>query len=58
MASAVKAIRPNRLTENETLSTFEDWLINLEFYLQQEKEFAVFLKADKEWRKKSEEANV
>ena len=52
MTSAVKAIRPN-----ETLSTFEDWRNNLEFYLQQEKEFKGFLKAETEWRKTSEGSN-
>ena len=49
-ATAVKVIRPRRLTEKETLSTFEDWRNNLEFYLIQETNFQTFIHG-KVWRK-------
>ena len=48
--SAVKAIRPNRLNEDETLTSFEDWRNNLEFYLNQETSFKDFLKSSTVWK--------
>ena len=40
MATGVKAQRPVRLSEEETLTSFDDWKNNLIFYLNQEKTFA------------------
>ena len=54
MATAVKAQRPVRLSEDETLTSFEDWKNNLIFYLNQEKSFEPFLKADAKWTKSSD----
>ena len=51
MTSSVKVTRPNRLTENETLTTFEDWRTNLEFYLSQEQKFQTFLQSNATWEK-------
>ena len=50
----VKAQRPVRLTEEETLTSFEDWKNSLIFYLNQEKTFAPFLKQDARWKKASD----
>ena len=44
MATSIKVTRPNRLSEEETLTTFEDWKNNLIFYLNQGKDFQLFLK--------------
>ena len=38
MATSIKISKPHRLTEEETLTTFEDWKNNLIFYLRQDKE--------------------
>ena len=51
MATNVKAVRPNRLSENESLTSFEDWKNQLEFYLGQDKLFQDFLKAETKWTK-------
>ena len=51
MASSIKAVRPNRLSERETFTTFEDWRNNLEFFLQQDNRFKDFLKSSTTWRK-------
>ena len=53
MASTVKVNRPNRLSEEESLTTFEDWRINLEFYLSQESKFLKLLKPETTWVKTS-----
>ena len=47
--NSVKAHRPNRLDENETLTSFEDWRNNLLFYLGQETKFAPFLVPGISW---------
>ena len=54
MATGVKAQRPVRLSEEETLTSFEDWKNNLIFYLNQEKTLASFLKQDARWKKASD----
>ena len=54
MATGVKAQRPVRLSEEETLTSFDDWKNNLIFYLNQEKTFASFLKQDTRWKKASD----
>ena len=54
MSTSVKAQRPTRLSEDETLTSFEDWKNNLIFYLNQEKSFELFLKADATWTKSSD----
>ena len=51
--SAVKAVRPNHLTENETLTSFEDWRNQLEFFLGQDSSFKPFLKPSQKWKKVS-----
>ena len=43
MTSSLKATRPDRLTENETLTSVEDWRNQLEFFLRQDKDLAEFL---------------
>ena len=48
--NTVKAIRPNRLSEDETLTSFEDWRNNLEFYLHQDDDFTKFLDLNAEWK--------
>ena len=53
-SSNVKVVRPKRLTEKESLTTFEDWRNNLEFFLQQDKDFANLLKSNVTWSKASE----
>ena len=53
MAIIVKAVRPNRLSENESLTSFEDWKNQLEFYLDQDKLFQDFLKDQTKWTKAS-----
>ena len=52
--SNVKVVRPRRLTEEETLTTFADWKNNLEFFLQQGSDFQKFLKPDSAWSKRSD----
>ena len=47
----IKAQRLARLSEEETLTSFEDWRNNLIFHLNQEKTFAAFLKTDSTWKK-------
>ena len=54
MATGVKAHRPSRLTEDETLISFEDWKNNVIFYLNQDTKFQPFLKIDAGWSKTSE----
>ena len=54
MASNVKIVRPKRLAENETLTSFEDWRNQLEFFLQQDKDFDVLLKPETSWNKTSD----
>ena len=54
MSTSVKALRPGRLSEDETLTSFEDWKNNLIFYLNQDKTFAPFLKANAKWKKSSD----
>ena len=46
MATGVKAQRPVRLSEEETLTAFEGWKNSLLFYLNQEKTFTAFLESD------------
>ena len=53
MATNIKITRPNRLTENETLTSFQDWRNNLTFYLSQDKDLKEFLKAETRWVKTS-----
>ena len=54
MATNVKAVRPNILSESESLTSFEDWKNHLlEFYLGQDKLFQDFLKAQTKWTKAS-----
>ena len=48
--TTVKVMRPNRLTENETLTPFEDRRITLEFHLQQDGDFIKFPEADASWK--------
>ena len=43
MKSSLKATQPDRLTENETLTSVEDWCNQLEFFLSQDKNLAEFL---------------
>ena len=50
-------MRPSRLTENETLLTFEDWRNNLEFYFGQDKDFIKFLQTDASWNAVGDNAN-
>ena len=51
--SAVKTVRPNHLTENETLTSFEDWRNQLKFFLGQDSSFKPFLKPSQKWKKVS-----
>ena len=53
MATTLKVTRPNRLTNDETLTSFEDWKNNLTFYLNQDKEFAE-LQKETMWTKSSD----
>ena len=53
MATTLKVTRPNRLTNDETLTSFEDWKNNLTFYLNQDKEFAE-LQKETTWTKSSD----
>ena len=39
--------------QDESLTSFEDWRNNLMFYLNQDKDFKVFLKSDTVWKKDS-----
>ena len=55
MSTGVKAQRPQRLSEDESLTSFEDWKNNLVFYLNQEKTFAALLKSDATWTKTSDD---
>ena len=54
MATALKVTRPNRLTNDETLTSFEDWRNNVIFYLTQDKDFAGLLKETTKWTKVSD----
>ena len=54
MSTGVKAQRPVRLSEDETLTSFEDWKNNLIFYLNQETSFASFLTQEARWTKASD----
>ena len=51
--TSITITRPNRLAEDETLTSFEDWKNNLNFYLSQENNFKKFLKSDTVWTKAS-----
>ena len=51
MTSSLKATRPDRLTENETLTSFEDWRNQLEFFLSQDKDLVEFLDPNCTWYK-------
>ena len=53
MSTGVKALRPKRLSENKTFTSFEDWRNNLIFYPNQDKNFQKFLKSDTIWEKSS-----
>ena len=55
MTTSVKAQRPSRLSENETLMSVEDWKNNLVFYLNQERSFLPLLKPGAIWTKSSNE---
>ena len=57
MATSIKVQRPSRLTEDETLTSFEDWRNNLIFYLNQDKKFKPFLETNKVWKKTAEEVD-
>ena len=54
MATSIKVQRPCRLTEDETLTSFEDWRNNIVFYLNQDKNFSPFLDSNKTWKKTAE----
>ena len=54
MAMSLKVTRPDRLTNDETLTSFEDWKNNITFYLTQDKDFAVLLKETTTWTKSSD----
>ncbi len=54
MATSLKVTRPNRLTNEETLTSFEDWKNNLVFYLSQDKDFSTLLKEETRWKKISD----
>ena len=54
MATSLKVTRPNRLTNDETLTSFEDWRNNTVFYLTQDKDFANLLKETTKWTKSSD----
>ena len=56
MSTGVKAHRPSRLTEEETLTSFEDWKNIIIFYLNQDNNFKKFLKSDATWQKSSANA--
>ena len=43
MTSLLKLTRPDCLTENETLTSFEDWYNLLEVFLSQDKQLPEFL---------------
>ena len=51
---SLKVTRPDRLTNDETLTSFEDWKNNITFYLTQDKDFAVLLKETTTWTKSSD----
>ena len=55
MSTGVRAQRPQRLSEDETLNSFEDWKNNLVFYISQEKTFTPLLKTDATWTKTSDD---
>ena len=54
MATSIKVSRPARLTEDETLTSFEDWKNNVIFYLSQDTGFELFLKSSTSWKKKND----
>ena len=51
MTSSIKITRPNRLAEDGTLTSFEDWKNNFNFYLSQENNFKKSLKSNTAWTK-------
>ena len=53
MATSIKVSRPTRLTEEETLTSFEDWKNNVLFYLNQDVNFQLFLKSSTSWTKRN-----
>ena len=58
MALSVKVNRPNRLSEDETLSSFQDWKNQIEFYLSQDKDFLPFINGSISWKKSSIDAKL
>ena len=48
-----RAPKPEKLREDETLSSFEAWKGNLEYYLALDENFAEFLDEDFKWKPKS-----
>ena len=53
MNAHIKVTKPNRLQEEETLTSFEDWKNNLKFYLSQNEIFKHFLNSETVWEKTS-----
>ena len=51
MTSSLKATRPYCLTENVTLTSFEDWRNQLEFLLSQDKDLVELLDPNCTWYK-------
>ena len=51
MTSSLKATWPDCLTENETLTSFEDWRNQLEFFLSQDEDLVEFLDPNCTWYK-------
>ena len=51
MKSLLKATQPDCATENETLTLFEDWRNQLEFFLSQDKDLVEFLDPNCTWIK-------
>ena len=48
-----RAPKPEKLREDETLSSFEAWRGNLEYYLALDENFAEFLEESFTWKPKS-----
>ena len=61
MASSSSSIRSARklweLTENETLSSFENWKTNLIYHLTADPNYVEFLDDDCTWKKKTVDPN-
>ena len=56
MSYKLRAPKPEKLKEEETLSSFESWKGNLEYYLALDENFAEFLDEDFVWEPKSKDA--